>query len=127
MSFANYRWEAIGREYNSPYLRNRIWTESFFRLPALLGIPRVAFALVSRNNEIEYLTDTSTWARAHKELKATVLREHQHLEKAIDISLAFGEELNLWTAKHLFEQDLSRLSGQELIGLLEAFVDRQKD
>ena len=127
MSYTNYRWEVTGVDYNSPYLRNRLCTESFFRVPSLLGVPRVASGIASRNNQIEYVSDISTLASTYEELKARTLRDHGHLEKAIEISLDFGEQLNAWTGKHIFETDLRGLSSQELIGLFKSFVDKQED
>ena len=126
MSYTNYRWEVIGVEYDSPYLRNRLWTESFFRIPDLLEVDRVVAAITSRDNKIEYVADTSTLARAHDQLKARILRDHSYLTKAINMSLEFGEKLNAWTEKHIFERDLRNLSNQELTELFKSFVEKQE-
>jgi phosphohistidine swiveling domain-containing protein len=127
MSYQNYEWEVIGVEYDSPYLRNRLWTQSFFRIPRLLGVPRVVAAITSRNNKIEYVADLSTLGRAHDELKSRILRDYAYLERAIDMSLDFGEQLNAWTQKHIFDVDLTKLSNQELNALFNDFVDKQED
>jgi phosphohistidine swiveling domain-containing protein len=127
MTYKNYLWEVIGVEYDSPYLRNRLWTESFFRIPELLKVDRVVAAITSRNNKIEYVADTTTLARAHEQLKARILHDHSYLVKAIDESLQFGDELNAWTEEHIFERNLTTLSNQELIDLFENFVAKQED
>lgn len=127
MSYMNYRWEVVGVEHDSPYLRNRIFTESFFRIPTLLRIPRVLVAITSRYNRIEYLNDTSTLVRAYDLLTARILHDHSYLEKAIDVSLDFGERLNVWTEACIFDKDLKSLSNQELYKLFKSFVARQAD
>jgi phosphohistidine swiveling domain-containing protein len=127
MCYRNYRWQVLSGEYNSPYLRNRLCTESFFKFPALLGISRPAFAIHSCGNRIEYMADISKWMMVHEELKAKVMADHRYLEAAIDKSIRYGEELNAWTEKIIFKQDLRRLSDQELVDLLKEFINRQEE
>src|SRR6056297_3246217 len=117
MSYKNYKWEVAAHDYNSPYLRNRLWTHSFFKYPDLLGISRAVLGVISRNNQVEYLADFSTWIKAHEDLKAKVLADFGNFEKIIDQSIEKGEMLNAWTEKNIFEKDLSKLSGVELIDL----------
>src|SRR5215813_14470653 len=127
MSYKNYTWEAFAREYNSPYLRNRLWTHSFFRQAKLLGNSRVAVGIASRNNHIEYLVDFSTWTKAYEELKAKVLHDYGYLDDLINRSIECGEKLNNWTENNIFDKDLGGLTNQELIVLLKKFVDMQED
>ena len=127
MSYKNYNWEVCANDYNSPYLRNWLWTHSFFKYPKLLGIYRAVLGIASRNNQIEYLADFSTWTKAHEELKAQVTKNPKVFEKLINKSVVWGEKLNKWTERNIFKKDLAKLSGKELLGLLNRFVDMQED
>lgn len=125
MSYKNYKWEVVGNEYNSPYMRNWLLTNSFFKYPELLGISRAVFGVASKNNQIEYLGDFSTWEKVHEELKTKVLENFKSFENLIDQSLEQGKKLNDWTEKNIFEKDLTKSTNTELIYLFKNFVDRQ--
>lgn len=126
MSYQNYNWEVVAHDSNSPYLRNHLWTRSFFRYGELLNIARPALGIASRNNQIEYLADLLTWEKSHDELKASVLEDFGNFEKLIDRSIEWGERMNAWTQENIFENDLEKLSSQELIELLKRFIDMQE-
>jgi phosphohistidine swiveling domain-containing protein len=126
MSHKNYNWEIAAHDYNSPYLRNHLWVHSFFKYEKLLDVSRPALGIASRNNQIEYLTDFSTWRKTHEELKKLVLSDFNYFEKLIDKSVEWGEQMNAWTEENIFENDLEKLSGPELIELLKKFIDMQE-
>jgi phosphohistidine swiveling domain-containing protein len=127
MSYKNYKWEVCANDYNSPYLRNWLWTHSFFKYPKLLGVSRAVLGIASRDNRIEYLADFSTWTKAHEELKAQVMKNPKVFENLINKSVVWGEKMNQWTEKEIFKKDLSKLSSQKLVALLYGFVDMQED
>lgn len=127
MSYKNYKWEVAAHDYNSPYLRNWLWTHSFFKYPKLLGISRPVLGIASKNNQIEYLADFSTWIKSHEELKAKVLEDFGNFENLINKSIEWGEKLNAWTEENIFEKDLTNLTGTELIFLFKKFIDMQED
>jgi phosphohistidine swiveling domain-containing protein len=126
MPYKKYNWEVIGHDNNSPYLRNSLWTQSFFKYPEFLGVVRAVLGIASRNNQIEYLADMSTWMRVHEELKAMIVADFKKFEELIDKSVEWGEKMNAWTEKNIFEKGLSLLSGDELIVLLKNFIDLQE-
>lgn len=127
MSYTNYKWEVVAHDVNSPYLRNWLWTHSFFKYPKLLGISRAVLGISSRNNQIEYLTDLSTWAKSHEELKTKILERYENFEELINKSVTWGATLNNWTEENIFNKELSKLSGQDLILLMKKFIDMQED
>lgn len=127
MSYKNYNWEVAANDYNSPFLRNWLWTHSFFKYPKLLGVSRAVLGVTSRNNQIEYVTDFSTWLKTHEELKSMIVKDPKVFDDLINKSIKWGEKMNRWTEKNIFNKDLSKLSGVKLIVLLRKFVDMQED
>lgn len=125
MSYKNYKWHVAGNEYNSPYIRNWLLVNSFFEYPGLLGVSRAVFGVASRNNQIEYLGDFSTWEKVHQELKVKVLKDFQSFEDLIDRSLEQGKKLNDWTEENIFKKDLTKSTDTELISLFKGFIGRQ--
>lgn len=127
MSDNKHNWEVVAHDYNSPYLRNRIFVHSFTKYPALLNIPKVAIGIISKNNQIEYLADMTTWTNAHEVLKAQVVKDFHSFEALIDKSVEHGEKMNDWTENNIFNKDLVGLSGDELISLYKTFADMQEN
>ena len=127
MSYKNYKWEVAANDYNSPYFRNWLWVHSFFKYPKLLGIPRVVFGIASRNNQMEYLADFSTWAKSHEALKLKVMKDPKYFENLINKSVVWGEKMNQWTETQIFKKDLTKLSGKSLYKLLVQFIDMDEN
>ncbi len=127
MSYKNYKWEAIAHDYNSSFLRNLLWTNSIFKYPKLLGVSRPVLGIASKKNMIEYLADMSSWTKVHGELKNKVLENVKYFDDLINQTIVRGEKINNWTEKEIFNKDLSKFSGTELISLLKKFVDLQED
>jgi phosphohistidine swiveling domain-containing protein len=126
MSYKNYNWEVAAHDYKSPYLRNSLWTLSFFKYMSLLGVSRPVLGITSRNNQIEYITDFSTWLKTHEELKAQVLENYNNFDNLINKSVEHGEKMNIWTEKNVFNKDLTVLAPQDLVILLKEFIDLQE-
>lgn len=127
MSYKNYNWEVVAGDYSSPYLRNWLWTHSFFKYPKLLGISRLVMGIASRNYKIEYLADLSIWLKVHEELKVLVSKDFKNFENLINKSIDWGETLIAWTEANIFANDLTKLSDAELISLFKEFIDKQED
>lgn len=125
MSYERHDFSILARDTGSPYLRNRLWTGSFFQYPELLGVERIRAGIVSREDVIEYVVDLSTWQTAHEALVTKIEADSEYLEFLIDQSLRHGAEMNAWTEKHMFRADLTGLSGLELMSLLEEFIRLQ--
>lgn len=123
----NYNWKSIAHDYNSPYLRNHLWTKAIFKYRPLLGISVPAFGIFSRNNQINYLADMDSWTKTHEELKAKIIADYNYFEEIINESLICGEAFNLWTEKNIQQKDVSALTTTEIASLLEEFIDRQED
>lgn len=126
MSYKNYNWEIVGRDYNSPFFRNYIWTKGLFHYPEVNGTKNTLVAgIISKNNDLEYLADMGIWQDLHEELKAKALEDQDFFENLIDRSHQMGEEFNAWSEKNIFDNDLSSLSGKKLYALLEKFDEFQ--
>lgn len=125
MSYKKYKWEVAAHDYNSPFLRSWIWTKSFYYYSTLLKVDRPILGIFSRNNQIEYLTDFSTWMNTHEKLKSRVIKDYKRFEKLINDSVVWGEKMNAWTEVNIFKKDLSKLSNKKLFLLLEKFAEMQ--
>ena len=126
MSYQNYEWEVIARDYNSPLWRNYFWTQCFFEQARLLHIPRVHLGILSKGNIIEYILDKGfgSWIDAHNAFKQQVLEDYTLLERHIDATTQKGEEMNDWTEKNIFERDVSALNNSELYELEVAAFEK---
>lgn len=122
-----YNWEVIASDYNSPYLRNHIWTAAILKYRPLLGVSIPVLGVASRGNKIDYIADMASWTRTHEELKAKIIADYNYFEELIDKTNVWGEEFNRWTEKNIYQTDLNALSGLELVDLLRKFIDGQED
>lgn len=127
MPYKDYHWEEIAHDYNSPYLRNHLWTEAILKYPRLLGISSPALGILSSDNQIYYIGDLASWGKTHEELKAKILANCQVFDDLIEKTLAWGEEFNAWTEKNIFNVALNGLDNNRLAKLLKEFIDRQSD
>lgn len=125
MFYKKYNWAFISSDFNSPLIRNYIWVNAYSKWPKILDIPVTAFGIIARENQMEYLTDLSTWAQTHEVLKKKVLKDYCFVEELIDKTADWCEKLNDWTEKNIFNVDLSSQSGAELIKLYKTFIDKQ--
>jgi len=120
-----YNLEVIAGDFNSPLARDEILTSAFFKFPSLLGVSRVIFGIINRQNQIEYFCDMSSWQKCHEELKNKVLADYRHIEKLIDDFIEHGQKMNIWTEQNFLKANLQSLSNEELISRLKKFVDLQ--
>jgi len=121
----NKKWEIIGCDYNSPLLRNYIWVESLFWQAKYYRIPRVVIGLISRNNNIEYITDLKTWNEAHEVLKKRVKRDYHFYSRVIQKTMDQGETMNIWATKNIQQVDLTKKNNEHLIKLMRIFFKYQ--
>lgn len=126
MSYKNYEWEVIAKDYNSPLSRNYFWVQSWFEQARLLNIPRIILGIYSKGNIMEYILDKGfgSWMDTHNAFKEQVLKDYTLLERHIDATTNKGDEMNEWTEKNLFERDLSVLSDTELFELEMAGLEK---
>lgn len=125
MDYHKYAWETIACDYNSPFFRNHIVPGIFFIQAQLLFIPRVTFGVVSKNNNIEYITDMSTWIRAHEHLREQVTTDYHVLTNLLSTINECGQNMNEWTEKNIMQADLTKLNGEQLVTIIEEFIPMQ--
>jgi phosphohistidine swiveling domain-containing protein len=124
-SYQKYNWEVVANDFNSPFLRNYLWTKAVAQFPQEFGLSYIALAVTAKKNIIEYVTDMSTWMDIHKAIKERVLKDYHYVEKLIDKTEELGKEFVQWTKENIFAKDLAKLNGKELMGLLNEFVKKQ--
>ncbi len=120
-----YQWQVIASDYNSPLFRNFIWVKAFFKYAQYLGVYRPRLGVYSEADQIKYLTDLNTWTKTHNQLKAKVLKNMAYLNDIIDQSMIGGVKFNRWSLKNIFQIDLTTLSNQSILKILEEFMDKQ--
>jgi phosphohistidine swiveling domain-containing protein len=127
LDYKNHKWQILAKDFNSPFIRNYIWTLSPLKYPELFDLPSPVLGIVSQKNEIQYIGDFSTWAKTHEALKAKVLRDNHFLENIIDKTNELGELFNKWTQSNVFDVDLSSKTSKDLIDLLNIFIEKQSE
>ncbi len=123
--YKKYKWQVVGGDFNSPFIRNYIWVKSFFRQAVEFNISRPIFAISSRKDEIEYLGDLDKWTQTHEDLKKHIEKDNYLVEKIIDKTNELGEAFNKWSEKNIFNRNLSKLDNKTLIDLLKRFEEKQ--
>lgn len=124
-SIKPYQWEVMAKDYNSPFIRNYIWTMSLYKFPKLFKISRAVLGIASQKNTIEYFGDLPSWTEAHNDLKKLIQKDNLYLDKHIDKTNQFGESFNQWSKKNIFTKNLNAVSNDQLVKLLNDFIDKQ--
>lgn len=123
--FQKYKWVVLAGDFNSPFIRNYIWVKGLFKYPELFGVPRPVLGIVSKENTIEYIGDLTTWTKTHEAMKKLVEKDNQFVEKLIDTTNRLGEMFNEWSEKNIFRVDVQKLSSENIVSLLNDFVEKQ--
>jgi len=117
----------IATDYNSPFVRNFIWVDSFPIQAKQFGIPRAQMAIFSRDDDIEYLVEGQSWAAAHEAIRQKTDSDKNFINKIIDETNRIGEAFNEWSDKHIQQADLRNESNAKLIELLSKFSQKQSE
>jgi len=123
MSYKKYNWEVVAHDYNSPYIRNYIWTKAFFRYPKDLKVRRILLGTVAYDNNLQYVGDMETWNECHEELKAKALKKRSFISDIIKKTQVEGVRMNNWSETNIFKADLTKLSDSRLLALYKKFID----
>lgn len=122
MNDTHLQWTTVAKDFNSPFCRNYIWTGAFYRQAELFDLPQVKLGIVSRRDNIEYITDMESWTRLHHALRQRVENDSAYLDQLIDVTEEKGKEANIWTHDNIYAIELAGLSDQELyIRLIKGF------
>lgn len=125
MSYKKYNWELIAVDYNSSLFRHYIAIKGLFKYPKEIGIDKILVAMAAKNDDLEYATDLKDWQKVHIQLKEKISNNPDLVEDLIDRSHSEGERFNQWAKENIFDVDLSKKTGKELMGLLDKFADWQ--
>lgn len=125
MSSKKYKWEVVAKDYNAPFIKNYIFTKSFLMQTKMFRIFRTALGIVSQKNQIEFITDFSTWQKAHDDLIKKLERNSDYVEGLIKNSEEWCKKMNKWTEYNLLKADLKEESNKKLFALLNKFVEMQ--
>ena len=125
----NSKWQIVGKDFNSPYIRNWIWTNNTNSYQELFGVSNPVIGIISRKDEIEYITDNAmySWTKTHEEVKKKVLDNPEFLEQVIDKTNELGESFNKWSEDNIFNIDTSKLTNSQILGLQDEFIRRQTE
>ncbi len=125
--FNKYKWSAVAGDFNSPFIRNYIWTKGIYDYKRLFDVSRPVLGIVSTENTIKYIGDLSEWAKSHEELKKKTDEDNLFVEKLIDTTNSLGEDFNRWSEKNIFDNNLEKANNQSLVELIGEFIQRQGD
>lgn len=120
-----YKWEVIAKDYNAPFIKNYIFTKSFLMHPRLFKIARAEVGIVSRKNQIEFITDFSTWQKAHNDLIKKLEKNSYYVESLMKNSEEWCKKMNKWTEYNLLKVNLKEESNKKLFSLLNKFIEMQ--
>jgi len=116
------KWERFAKDTNSPFIRNYLTVNHFFRYPELMGTSVPSFGIFSHKNDIIYICMMDKWKKVHEELKSKQAKDHMFIKSIINKANKTGEEMNNFT-KNLVSEDLKNLSAEEIIKIIKKFAD----
>ncbi len=125
MSRDQYNWEIAAGDFNSPFIRNYIFTKAFTRYPELLNLSSIVIGTASDGIELKYVADMATWRECHKQLKQRITKNFGYIDELIDNTLRLGKEVNEWAKQNITNVNLTRLTDKKLAVLYNNFVDKQ--
>ncbi len=117
---------AVARDTHSPFMRNTIWVVGIRQWGPDFGLSNVRIGIVSRENNIAYVSEETSWDPVRKELFETVKDDLSKFEDYIDNSLQVGEEMNAFT-EQIMTRDLAACAPSELIAFYREFAKRQSN
>lgn len=121
MSKSGKKFVVIAEDYNSPFFRNYLFVKGTSNYKKMLGIDGPTMAIFSRENKIQYLTQMSTWKKAHEDFKKRALKDPSYVEKLIDLADEQGKKMNQWTEKNIFRANLRGKTNKQLVSLWVKF------
>jgi len=122
MKKSNQKFKVVAEDNNSPFLHNWLFILGISKYK-LLGMDGPVMAVISRRNKIDYLAQMDTWQSAHEDLKKRVKKNHNYVEKLIDLAETHGNFMNRWTEKNIFKAPLHKYSNKRLISLFKAYAE----
>jgi phosphoenolpyruvate synthase/pyruvate phosphate dikinase len=125
LKLEEYKWVVLEEEFNSPLIRNEVWTQSWSHQAKIFKITQIIIGIVGIGDDMEYIADVSTWTEAHEELKKIVEKDMYFVKRLLDDTEEMGQKFNEWTEKNFIKTDLTKLSNKKIIKLLEEFAEKQ--
>jgi len=127
MNYQNYNWQVIAGDYNSPFIRNYIWTSAFAMQAKLFDLPQVILGISADGNNIKYIGDLETWKSCHFALREKIENNHKYFFKLVKDQLDFGKKFTKWTEKKIYNTDLKKLSAEKIVSLYKEFIQKQAE
>lgn len=117
-------YHVVAKDFHSPLFRNEIWTNSLYLWPTMFNIPRAYVGIESVKNTIGYFIDLESFGRSREVFQKQIEEDRNLLKKVIDLSEAYGQEMNAYT-ETVFTADLSKWSDKQLTESYEKFCGLQ--
>ena len=119
----NNTYTLIAKDYNSPFIRNFIWTECY-HLWKDYDLPLTKLGIISRNNTIDYIHIPENWKKTGEIFFKKVKEDITFFENIIDENISYGKEMNSFTEK-IFNSDLTKSSNKQLLDSYQKFLKMQ--
>ncbi|MBU0597686.1 hypothetical protein KKF61_01665 [Patescibacteria group bacterium] len=114
------KWIVIGKDYNSYYFRNWVWTRNFCRFELF----QVKLGTRQQGSKLEYICKLSSWENAHKRFVIKVKKDPRIVTKYIQLTTEHGKIMNKFTEK-IYSSDLKKVPNRKLIKFYKKFADLQ--
>lgn len=117
-------YSVVARDFNSPLVRNEIWTHLAYLWPELANVPQPFVGIEARGNTMSYFLDLDTWKASKAALQKQIEADSSALKSLMDRSEEYGKEMNAFT-ETVWSGDLSTWSADQLIDAYQKFAKLQ--
>lgn len=112
-------WQYFASDSNSSLSRDYIWTRCILSYADTFDVEFLPICIYGHADRIDYYADVAVWKRIHETFRA---RAEENIEYAFDLIEKIDDacrQMNEWTHRYIYEQDLSALDDSALFALLE--------
>ena len=119
------QWKEVASDFNSPLMRNYIWTKAWTIQKKIFDIPLMQAGVKCEGNAIKYIADIDTWTAAHHALRKKLEAEPQWIHKIIEKTNELGEATNKWSEQCFVKKKVREYNSGQLCILLDEYIEKQ--
>jgi pyruvate,water dikinase len=121
----NTQWKEVASDFNSPLMRNHIWTKSWKIQAKIFDLPFVDAGVKCEKHAIKYIADMDSWRHAHEVLRTRIESNPKFVESLILNTNKLGEEINAWSEDVFVKKNTQEYTSEQLCTLLDEFNEKQ--
>ncbi len=119
------QWKEVASDFNSPLMRNHIWTKAWTVQKKIFGVPLMQSGVKCERNAIKYIADTDTWAAAHHAFRKMLEADAQWIHNIIEKTNELGEATNNWSEQCFVKKKVGEYNSGQLCILLDEYIEKQ--